>query len=74
MIADCSIASVACSPTTRPARRSSIVAATDKMIAAVPASDLLQRAEENTEKMLTTLLAGVGVESVDVVFERPSVT
>ena len=51
-----------------------IVAATDKMIAAVPASDLLQRAEENTEKMLTTLLAGVGVEDVDVVFERPSVT
>ncbi len=51
-----------------------IVAATDKMVAAVPASDLLQRAEENTEKMLTTLLVGVGVEEVDVVFERPSVT
>jgi hypothetical protein len=51
-----------------------IVAATDKMVAAVPASDLLQRAEDNTEKMLTTLLAGVGVEEVDVVFERSSVT
>ncbi len=51
-----------------------IVAATDKMVAAVPASDLLQRAEENTEKMLTALLVGVGVEDVDVVFERPSVT
>lgn len=51
-----------------------VVAATDKMIAAVPASDLLQRAEENTEKMLISLLAGVGVEDVDVVFERPSVT
>ena len=47
-----------------------IVAATDKMVAAVPASDLIQRAEENTEKMLTTLLAGVGVEDVEVVFER----
>ncbi len=51
-----------------------IVAATDKMVAAVPASDLLQRAEENTEEMLTVLLTGVGVEDVDVVFERPSVS
>ena len=50
-----------------------IVAATEKMVAAVPASDLLQRAEENTEEMLTTLLTGAGVEDVDVVFERPSV-
>lgn len=50
-----------------------VVAATDKMVEAVPASDLLQRAERNTEEMLTTLLAGVGVERVDVVFERPTV-
>lgn len=46
-----------------------IVAAGDKMIEAVPATDLLDRAEANTEKMLETLLGGVGVESVDVVFE-----
>ena len=51
-----------------------IVAAGDKMVAAVPASDLLERAELNTEKMLTTLLANVGVTEVDVVFERPSVS
>lgn len=51
-----------------------VVAATDKMIEAVPASDLLQRAEDNTEEMLTMLLAGVGVENVDVVFERTTVT
>lgn len=49
-----------------------IVAASDKMVEAVPASDLLERAEENTEKMLTTLLGGVGVEEVDVIFEEPS--
>lgn len=50
-----------------------IVAAGDKMIEAVPATDLLERAEANTEKMLETLLGGVGVTSVDVVFEKPSV-
>ena len=50
-----------------------IVAAGDKMIEAVPATDLLARAEENTEKMLETLLGGVGVLNVDVVFEEPSV-
>lgn len=49
-----------------------ILAAGDKMVEAVPSSDLLQRAEENTEKMLTTLLEGVGVVEVDVVFEQPS--
>ncbi len=50
-----------------------IVAAGDKMIEAVPATDLIERAEENTEQMLETLLGGVGVESVDVVFEEPSI-
>ena len=50
-----------------------IVAAGDKMLEAVPATDLLDRAEANTEKMLETLLGGVGVNSVDVVFEEPSV-
>lgn len=49
-----------------------IVAASDKMTEAVPASDLLERAEANTEKTLTTLLSGVGVEQVDVEFEQPS--
>ena len=49
-----------------------MVAAGDKMTAAVPSSDLLARAEVNTEKMLTTLLSGVGVTEVDVVFEQPS--
>ena len=50
-----------------------IVAAGDKMVEAVPATDLLERAEANTEKMLETLLGGVGVESVDVVFEEPPI-
>ncbi len=50
-----------------------IVAAGDKMVEAVPATDLLERAEANTEKMLETLLGGVGVESVDVVFEDPPI-
>lgn len=49
-----------------------IVAAEDQMVEAVPSSGLLDRAEENTEKMLTTLLSGVGVESVDVIFEEPA--
>lgn len=49
-----------------------IVAAGDKMLEAVPATDLLARAEANTEKMLETLLVGVGVEQVDVIFEAPS--
>jgi Protein of unknown function (DUF4230) len=49
-----------------------IVAAQTQMVDAVPSSDLLERAEANTEKMLTTLLTGVGVREVDVVFEAPS--
>lgn len=49
-----------------------IVAAGRKMTEAAPATDLLARAEANTEKMLETLLAGVGVEQVDVIFEAPS--
>jgi hypothetical protein len=44
-------------------------AAQSKMVEAVPDSDLLKRAEANTEEMLTTLLTGVGVDEVDVVFE-----
>lgn len=51
-----------------------IVAAGDKMIEAVPATDLLERAEANTEEMLETLLGGVGVDDVDVVFEEPVIT
>lgn len=51
-----------------------IVAAGDKMVEAVPSSDLLDRAEKNTEETLTTLLSGVGVEEVDVIFEKPSTT
>lgn len=49
-----------------------IIAAGDKMLEAVPATDLLERAEQNTEEMLETLLVGVGVENVDVIFEEPS--
>ncbi|MFK7920280.1 MAG: DUF4230 domain-containing protein [Ilumatobacter sp.] len=49
-----------------------IVAAGEKMTEAVPATDLLERAEMNTEQMLRTLLEGVGVEQVDVVFDDPS--
>ena len=49
-----------------------IKAAQGKMAEAVPASDLLERAEANTEETLTTLLSGVGVEEVDVLFEEPS--
>lgn len=51
-----------------------IVEAEDKMLEAVAASDLLDRAERNTEKMLTDLLLSVGVEAVEVTFERPSST
>jgi hypothetical protein len=51
-----------------------IVAAQTQMVEAVPSSDLLERAETNTEKMLTTLLTGVGVKEVDVVFEAPSIS
>ncbi|MEP1126127.1 MAG: DUF4230 domain-containing protein [Ilumatobacter sp.] len=50
-----------------------VVAAGDKMLEAVPATDLSERAEANTEKMLETLLGAVGVESVDVIFEEPPV-
>ncbi len=49
-----------------------IVAASERMVESVPESDLLERAERNTEETLTTLLSGVGVESVDVIFEEPS--
>lgn len=49
-----------------------IVAAGDKMLEAVPSTDLLERAEENTEAMLESLLGGVGVENVEVIFEAPS--
>lgn len=49
-----------------------IVEAQEKMIAGVGESDLLTRAADNTEKMLTTLLNGVGVGTVNVVFEAPS--
>jgi hypothetical protein len=51
-----------------------VVAAQTQMVEAVPSSDLLERAETNTEKMLTTLLTGVGVKDVDVVFEAPSIS
>lgn len=51
-----------------------IVAAGDKMLEAVPATDLSDRAEANTEKMLETLLGGVGVQDVDVVFEEPDIS
>ncbi|BAN02392.1 DUF4230 domain-containing protein [Ilumatobacter coccineus] len=54
------------------AEESLIVEAQNKMIAGVGESDLLERARENTEKMLTTLLGGVGVDDVEVVFEMPS--
>jgi hypothetical protein len=54
------------------AEESLIVEAQDKMLAGVGESDLLERAEANTEKMLTTLLNGVGVTTVNVVFEAPS--
>ncbi len=54
------------------AEKSLIVEAQEKMIAGVGESDLLERAEENTEKMLTTLLNGVGVDNVNVVFEAAS--
>jgi len=49
-----------------------IVAAGDKMVEGVGGTDLIERAETNTENMLTTLLGGVGVEEVDVIFERAS--
>jgi hypothetical protein len=51
-----------------------IVEAQQQMIDAVPESDLLQRAEANTEKTLTSILTGVGVTEVDVVFEAPSIS
>ena len=51
-----------------------IVAAGEKMLEAVPATDLSDRAEANTEQMLETLLGGVGVDDVDVVFEEPDVS
>ena len=47
-----------------------IVEAQDKMSAGVAESDLLERAKQNTEDMLTTLLNGVGVTDVNVVFEQ----
>ncbi|MEM1332060.1 MAG: DUF4230 domain-containing protein [Actinomycetota bacterium] len=49
-----------------------IVEAGAKMTEAAAASDLLQRAETSTERMLQELLAAAGVESVSVVFERTS--
>ena len=49
-----------------------IVEAQDKMLEGVGETDLLERARTNTEKMLTTLLEGVGIDDVDVVFEDPS--
>lgn len=51
-----------------------IVAAQQQMIDAVPESDLLARAETNTEETLTTLLSGVGVREVDVIFEAQSIS
>ena len=56
------------------AEESLIVEAQGKMVEAVPETDLLERAEANTEAMLTTLLNGVGVEEVDVRFEQPTAT
>lgn len=54
------------------AEESLIVEAQKKMIAGVGESDLLERASDNTEKMLTTLLNGVGVGTINVVFEAAS--
>ena len=48
--------------------------AEDKMVDAAAQSDLLERARENTEKMLQSLLGGVGVDTIQVVFTAPSAT
>ena len=52
--------------------RSLIIEAQDKMLEGVGETDLLERARTNTETMLTTLLTGVGLDRVEVVFEDPS--
>lgn len=53
------------------AEESLITEAQEKMVAGAGETDLLDRAEANTERMLTTLLEGVGIEDVDVVFAEP---
>jgi hypothetical protein len=52
------------------AEASLIAEAEEKMVAAAAQSDLLERAEENTTKVLTDLAMALGVEEVRVVFEQ----
>ncbi|HET9996654.1 MAG TPA: DUF4230 domain-containing protein, partial [Nocardioides sp.] len=46
--------------------------AEDKLAAAAAQSDVLERAENNTRDMLTTLATSLGVEPVPVEFEEPA--
>jgi hypothetical protein len=48
--------------------------AEDKLRAAADDSELVDRAEANTKKMLTALLKSLGFEKVTVVFEEPPAT
>lgn len=54
------------------AEKSLIQEAEYKMVAAVGDTDLMARAEANTETMLSNLIGALGVDEVRVVFERAS--
>lgn len=54
------------------AEKSLIQEAEGKMVAAVADTDLMRRAEQSTEAMLTSLITALGVDDVRVVFEQPS--
>ena len=49
-----------------------ITTAMDKIAAAAVATDLRQRAEDNTKSMLYAMLQGFGFESVDIRFQQSS--
>ena len=46
--------------------------AEEKLAGAAAASDLLDRAEDNTREMLTTLAQSLGIDEVTVEFEAPA--
>lgn len=50
-----------------------ITAAMDKIAVAADATDLRQRAEDNTKSMLYAMLKGFGFESVDIRFQQTTV-
>ncbi|HYD08944.1 MAG TPA: DUF4230 domain-containing protein, partial [Acidimicrobiales bacterium] len=48
--------------------------AEDRLLESAAESGLVERAEENTEEMLTALLESLGYEQVTIVFEAPPAT